>query len=607
MNKSRIFSLLFALLLTAALFGYVVLGTHPRYENSDDMLIVKSFMGFEGGQVSSFSFYLHPLLVGALGLVSRIFPGKPWFSLLQLGCLFVSLTFLGYAMARSARSRWIGGFAAILATLIFGLFAVGRVQYTTTAALMGTAACALMMCAAMPRGKGSAMMSRLASCGLMAAVYLFRPEVFEPLLPFWLLSYLWSVNRAGREHREALGKENAGKGWLSRAIRDFVLGLKAQKALLFKILCGFGAVMAALLLWRVMSFSTPELQEYYHYMNASNELMDYHEDALKNATEETLAKVGWSEAERQLVVQSFFMDENINTETLTAIVEAEPSRPLMEHLQSALSGIGDFLQRNPRDALLLAAAVLLCGMALLLCRRGVDRATALCALLGALLMIFYLGWRGRVLGRAVECALFPAIAIPAQLMLCNTGSVLRRAVAQAAPAFQPLPLWRRVAAGLLAIGLLSVSAVYTRTTVGLLRAHPDSVSQQREDDLEHYALSHPDTLIMRTPDLLRDTRLLPTAPDGVPGNIILWGDWYCRTPNWYAQLEKYGFDGRHFTPADYLRDTLRFASEGEVPEALLTYLSEGLETPVRAVLTDTCGTLNFYRFEADIAQKEETP
>ena len=126
------------LLLFAALFAV----SNFRYENSDDALILKSLMGFEGGVPSDFSLYVHTLLMGALAALSRALPGTPWFSLLQLGLLGFSCTVLAKSLLQLSWKRrgvLTGLLVAVLYLALFAAFACCRVNYTTTAALAGAA------------------------------------------------------------------------------------------------------------------------------------------------------------------------------------------------------------------------------------------------------------------------------------------------------------------------------------------------------------------------------------------------------------------------------------------------------------------------------------
>ncbi len=211
------------------------------------------------------------------------------------------------------------------------------------------------------------------------------------------------------------------------------------------------------------------------------------------------------------------------------------------------------------------------------------RLAALGTTLVTAILLFYLAYQGRFLSRAVDCALFPAA-----VLLCSL----------AAHALRSLVGRRRLAAVLLLLLCLGGTAIHARMTLRLLSDRPDQISATREADLEAYALAHPDQLILRTPNLLRDTRLMPDVSNGIPANIMIWGDWNCRTPSWYLQLEKLGFDGRHFTAGDFLRDNLLFVTEQEAPpEELMQYLREGTGTAVRYELADIQGELRFFRFE----------
>ena len=77
--------------LLATLF-FVVLSrvTYFRYENSDDFLMVRTFLGFEGVQPVPPHLYLHPALVWVLNVLSAAVPGVAWFSVAQLGMLWIS-------------------------------------------------------------------------------------------------------------------------------------------------------------------------------------------------------------------------------------------------------------------------------------------------------------------------------------------------------------------------------------------------------------------------------------------------------------------------------------------------------------------------------------
>jgi len=132
-----------------------------------------------------------------------------------------------------------------------------------------------------------------------------------------------------------------------------------------------------------------------------------------------------------------------------------------------------------------------------------------------------------------------------------------------------------------------------------LQARPDTVSPARQAALEAYGLEHPESLILYGPNLLRDTRLFPDVSRGVPANLMIWGDWYCRTPSWYGQLARFGVDGAFFSAACFLGDNVRLAVDSDMPpEPFLAYLAEGAG-PYTFSVADRRGDIRFFQFIAE--------
>ena len=215
--------------------------------------------------------------------------------------------------------------------------------------------------------------------------------------------------------------------------------------------------------------------------------------------------------------------------------------------------------------------------------RGLPRWMALAALGLYCAMVLYLAWGGRLLSRGVDCALLPAAGMLACLALAGFPAGERRGV--------------RAAALCLCALMLLPAGLHLRQTHHTLTRRADAVSPAREADLEAYALENPDRLMIRTPDLLRDTRLFPDVSAGIPGNTMIWGDWACRTSGWNAQLARFGLDPGHFTAADFCDEAILFVTADDAPpEALLRYISHGAGRAVTAVLEGTRGELNFFAF-----------
>ncbi len=311
----------YGLLVATLLFVFLNSVSYFRYENSDDILIVKAFMGFEGGVPATFQLYQHTFLSYFLGWISNLPPGIPWFSLLQLGALWLSIAiisgslfaFLSNKLCTCARLLFSLLFAAIFAT-----FAFARINFTTTAAMLGAAAVALL---ASTIGKTTIPTdSLLFSIGLLLCSYMLRAQSALAVLPFWLIALgcAIAVNRPP----------------LRRPAIVLAAGL-----LLFAGLYGV----------RAYELRDPELQELMRFQSANAGPMDYAEDRLMSASDEVLAEIGWTRSELALVHQWYFMDENITAEAFETLDAAlSQDETIADKAKNALHTLLAFFQANSR-------------------------------------------------------------------------------------------------------------------------------------------------------------------------------------------------------------------------------------------------------------------
>jgi hypothetical protein len=554
----------FGTLLTAALFVTLKYLTNFRFENSDDILMVKAFMGFEGGQPANFSLYLHTLLAWVLYALSLCAPNIPWFAWFQVGLLFISSTVIVkglYQLTRISRCPLLfGTLASVLSLALFAAFVSCRINFTTTATLAGTAAIIQIMTVDFKAaGKATRMRALLLAFLLCIAAYCLRALVTLPALLFISTVLLWRLlPQAGEVRRVSIH-------W--RAV------LKA--ALLF------AAILTALFAIRQAEIGLRGLRGYMEWNDANGALLDY-SDFETNAEPAIESDSGLSASEIKLIQQWYFLSSDIDKQAVQTIADAYAQT---EHDGWAV--LTGFFSDNARYQFLAAVAVLLCMMCLFRLRRKAwcVPLLSLVSILVTLVLLYYLAAQGRLLYRAVDSVLLPCTALNLGFALDG----LKNSSTQGSV--------RRVTMIFLSVLVAAAALGNLRLTCKAINAAPDIVSPQREADLEAYALANPELLIVRTPNLLRDTRLFPDVSDGTPGNIILWGDWLCRTPGWNNQLALFGFNAEHFTAADWLKGSIVFAAlSPEDTEDLRTYIAEATGKAVASEEIGTYGTLCFYRF-----------
>jgi hypothetical protein len=551
---------LFGFILATLMFLALAWFGNFRYENSDDMLMLKPFMGFEGGIPANFTLYTHTLLAWLLYGLSLAVPGVAWFSVYQLALLYFSAVVLGKSMAQLAQARrypWLAcGLAAAVMLSVFAAFACCRVSYTSTAGLAGAAAVAQQLTAGQ---SGYTNRQRLRAYGLslflLVCAYCLRAVSVLPTLAFSALVFLWQW-RSRREQP-------------ARYFRPLLIALALYVGV-------FGALAGI----RQAEISLRGLQPYIDWQNARIALMDY-TDFQTDPAPALAANSGLSASEVELVRQWYFLSSDIDTEALHTMAAAYPSLSTADALGRLLA----FFSQNPRYTAMAVLLTLLTALCWLGDRKNapLTAAAATLAWLGAGLLLLYLGLRGRLIGRGVDTVLMPCAAVLFGFQL-----------------LQKPPAGRVRRAALLAMVCLSVvvSGYALRITAHAVTRRQDTTSQQREAELETYALQNPDLLVVRDTALLRDTRLFPSVSAGLPTNIALWGDWGCRTPSWNRQLALLGLDADHLTATDWVSDRIIFAAADPSGTAdLLAYLTDALGSPVEAVPCGESGTLRFYRFQ----------
>lgn len=560
------------MLMVTLFFVFLAATQYFRFENSDDILFVKGFLGYEGGSPIGFTLYNHTLAARFLQGISLLFPGVPWFSLVQIGLLWLSNVVICKSLLLLTADRkpgWLTGLAAgCLYLAVFSLFLSCRLNYTTTSALLGAASIAQLLSVPVKEASpGSVLRGVLLSLLLLACCYCLRMSSAFPSFVFWALALLTVYSQ-----RRQAGVPSAGK--------PLAIGLMTG-LLLF----------TALLALRSFEIHALHLEAFMDWSAARTSLLDYHEAAFDLVSDAQLQAVGWSRAELALVREWYLMDQNITTEALTQLAQVHmdaTTAGFFPRLGASLQALGSFYASNP--AYLFSGGVLLS-----LCLLGVVASfqkerkpwllfscLALTVLPFAMLVSLHLS--GRFLARAADCALLPAAAFLLCLVMPHfpwrQGGTLRR-----------------VLTGFLCLALLASALGSATATWKQLKARPDMVSPTRQAALEAYGLAHPDQLVLYSPNLLRDTRLFPDVSAGIPTNLMLWGDWYCRTPSWNAQLASHGIDPASFSAKDFLRSNLVFVSaEADPPAHLLSYLTEGVGASVQPVRIAQSGDLSFFQF-----------
>lgn len=563
-------------LAASLLLGGVFLLLDVSYMGNDDTFISKSFLGYFTGHAPDFHIFLHTFLTWFLSALSTAFPGVAWFSVWQLALLWLAATVLVKSLCQSAllhgRSVWVGFGLGCWLLLLIGLQFCIRISFTTTAALLSAAAVAQILSVDYERATdGSIVRSLLMSLLLLALLYSLRQITALPALAFCgvALAYVaWD--------RFGLGK--------TRSLKPLLVATAAV-AMAFGVLAGVRAV----------EIKQRGLEPLLEWEAASGEILDY--EGMEGVPPAFYATLGWPGTEIGLVKDWYMLDSNITTEAYQAITAAHEAATGHEPAAQRILRSLDLFKDTDGAYLYALGAMgtvwLLCALGVLLGRDGRKKGARWAALgLNALLtaaLTAYLAAKGRLPLRAVMMVVAPASALlwmllPPCLPARGTHNGLTRTLT-----------------ALLLAGALALSACYVVPTA---QAHPKLADGEEDFSLElslcldEYGLENPDLLVIYDTSLTKDQRLFPDYSEGVPNNLVFWGGWMCRTPEYYEQLANYGIDGHAFTSADFLRENVVFACGvmDPPPERLLGYLRQTVSPDVQCDYLDSYGYVHLFQF-----------
>ncbi|NLO84311.1 MAG: hypothetical protein GX096_02640 [Clostridiales bacterium] len=587
MNQSSKKTTLISWLCGAALSGGMLLLLYlfgdMRFANNDDTLILRTFMGYVGGHIPNFHIYLTALLVYPLRWLQSAFPLVPWFSWMQLAFLWLSMAVIIKSIIRSfanrGRSLWVGLLIAIAFALCFGMVYSCRITYTVTAAMLGAAAVAQMMNIDYKHaGDGEIIRGMLLSLLLVVLGYSLRQMTAMPTLAF------------------------CGVAFLCSTMEHFSFGKKAKRAMkpmLITLLIA-AVVMGSLVGLREIEIKAKGMDEYLRWQKARIEVMDYL--GTDNLPDSLMEELGWTENERLLVSNHwYFMDANIDANAFEAIAayqkSQQPNESFAQTLSTAVQTLKNFSENEPimtRSMILLPVLAILCAIGLLLRRKNTlwHWLTLLLGILLACAMLLYLAIQGRFVLRGMLTVVLPFAALlfcspaPAEGGLGNgapaEGGLGGGGLGNGAPAPTPAKTTRNKA--LTAVALLCLTACTAYYSVAAI----PSIAKIEADEsdlstllntyqaMDEYALYEPDMLLIEDASMISDMRMFPDTSRGIPQNIIFWGGWGCKAPEYMALLESFGIDGDTMDATLLLEEDVMLARGmiDPIPQLMVDYLQE---------------------------------
>ncbi len=562
------------LLMSAALMAAIFLFGDLRYAMNDDTAILRQYMGFGTGEIPEAHAFLHPLLSTPLRWLGLAAPEVAWFSWMQLALLWlagaVSVKALMQCFAKRGLSMAAGAGAGAVYLTLFVMTYACHVTFTVTAAVLGAAA-VLQLCSIDGERytNGQIFRSLLLALALTALCGGLRLICVLPVALFCALALV------------------------PLAMRDFGFGRKKKRS--WKpLLCGVCVIVLALgamPVWRAAKMKAAGMEDYLNWQDANGRVLDYYE--VSNLTEEELELAGWTRKEADLLAQWCFLGSELTEESfqrLAGALESQSKTGLTARLQSAWQKVTALPEADPvagRSALALLAALLLCALGLAFKREerlwpGLTLAAGLLAV-GTFLM--YLGWNGRLPVRAALQAVLPYGALVFGLLpVCLPK--------------KPGKATKPVLAAGTAL-LLALTVCYAAPTVqALAKPAEDPEALDPFSTLDMMAAEDPECLYFYDESLCADSRMFPGTEYGIPANLLFWGGWTFRSPEYMKCLSRFGISEEELDTTLFLRDDVYLARGMIMPEptALIDVLSEKTEEEIAAMQGGEEGGVYAFQF-----------
>lgn len=540
------------LCMSTALMAAIFLFGDLKYAMNDDTAILRQYMGFGTGVIPEAHAFLHPLLSTPLRWLGLAAPEVPWFSWMQLALLWlacmVSVKALMQCFAKRGFSMALGAAAGAVYLTLFAMTYACHVTFTITAAVLGAAA-VLQLCS-------------------IDGEHYTDGQVFRAILLALMLTALCGGLRLICVLPVALF---CALALVPLATRDFGFGRKKKRP--WKpLLCGVCVVVLALgamPVWRTAKMKAAGMEDYLKWQDENGRVVDYYN--VKKLTDEDLAVADWTRKEANLLAQWCFLGSNLTEDSFQRLADKLESRTkanLAARLQSAWEKVTDLPEMDPmawKSVLALLAVLLLCVLGLLFQRRGgLWTSLTLAAGFAAVwAFLLYLGWNGRLPIRAALQAVLPYGALVFGLLpLClprKPGTAAKAALA---------------AGTALALALTVNYAVPAAQALARQPKNPEILDPFAT--LDWMAAEDPDCLYFYDGSLCADNRMFPSTEYGIPKNLLFWGGWTFRSPEYMKCLSRFGVTEQELDTELFLRDDVYLARGMVVPEPteLIDVLSE---------------------------------
>lgn len=532
--------------LTAAVFPILFL-------TNDDASIMYTFAGYYTGEPYPVHGFVNLPLGYLTGLLYMLLPTVPWWPVLQLLCVAISIWVIFYSLWDVGAANGIPAWAmALTNALLYAtvlVYAVWRISFTLTACMLGTAGILRLLSANTggERREPLSIYAMIESLSLMIFCFLFRNSTGYSMVCFWAVGVAY----------HAL---NYLMVWKKPERRKELLRLGAYAV-------GCLMVFGALVWLNGWSYQNMNPVGYAAFEDARGRYQDFpHVTYAEDPA--FFASLGWDEEIYNLVERYCYIDPHVTADSLNAILAYDTGETgsIVERFSAALRYGEAFFRGNGPAEYMLVAPVLLAFWAFFWFlrekKRGVETLAVLGLALGSFLLCLYLCFVERLILRAFQVIAIPAAVMMLLLCLRMRGETHRRAMRSGA---------KLMRAGLIGLAALALCWSLAKSWFWMGQFEPEKQIRDMRA-AEAYAMEHEQNVYLYMPTFIYNNEAFKTYPAEKPLNMLDWGDTGMYSGWKTRQLEQNGI--APLTPGVFARDNVYLMGtlEGQELQVLFDYL-----------------------------------
>lgn len=541
--------------LTLLLVGLTAAVLPIAFLTNDDTSIMYTFAGYYTGEPYPIHGFVNLPLGYLTSLLYMLLPTVPWWPVLQLLCVAISIWVIFYSLWDIGAANGVPAWAMALVNAVFYLtvlvYAVWRLSFTLTACMLGTAGILRLLSADTggERREPLSLYAMIESLALLIFCFLFRNSTGYSMACFW----------AAGVGYHAL---NHAVSWKKPERRRELLRISAY-------VVGCLMVFGALVWLNGWSYQNMNPEGYAAFEEARGRYQDFpHVTYAEDPA--FFASLGWDEETYNLVENYCYIDPHVTADSLNAILAYDTGAPgsLVARFSAAL-GYGEafFRGNGPAEYLLVAPVSLALWSLYRFLRekkRGVETLAVLGLALGSFLLCLYLCFVERLILRAFQVIAIPAAAMMLSLCLRICGETRKRETRTGAKLFR---------AGLLGLTALALCWSLAKSWLWLGQYEPQKQMQDMRT-AEAYAIAHEENVYLYMPTFIFPIEAFKTYPDEKPLNMLDWGDTGTYSGWKTRQLEINGI--AQLTPGVFARDNVYLMGtlDGRELQVLFDYLAQ---------------------------------